>query len=702
MARTNPTVRVEVDWDGDGSYSHALSDVSASADLRFGHGTNVTSVWYRPVVRSCQGSMSLPADTYLPGRSGGQLSQADGNRRNSVRVTVRVGTTDTSQLVGIVESPKTQRRRVRWQVTGLLNGLLGEPAEIKQEAQDVETTDQDFVDVIAALLGLAAGAVDPPDSPDVELGAFEVDGRAGGLVSDYCSVASAVPLEDAAGSLVLGARAPASAPSPDVEISQATHRITGFEVDEDGRQVRNTVTLSFAPRETLEIDVTATSSVGENRPLCWDGVDDSVTTRPHVGAGPVPPDTDRFLYRNVRARRDPIQAADARVVYTRFGSSETDNSDAYGGPGDSGIVNPDYEVTEQAVEADGSRRFTLAATQNPSSPATPGLWGVPFSSGLTNDSWVSPRPYVLAVLCRTSLLYDRIDLHQPEGEEHTVTITNEASELLYGPRSLDLTEGWIDEDSSEAASARILDEVSVPPELYTMELPLAQGDESAAQDVADIDAGMVVGVGVTDESRGLTVNRLALCVQAGLRIRQGRPPVKELRLLDIGHDYTPPTPPPPPPPPPGPFGLASWAPPTGQVADVLALITAGSRAEPYRESSGVGVLGAGSDLELEGISPAETINRVRITDSPQGNVRIRLNGTGSGDFGDGFNTGGTYEDGAVVVQTEDGSAVFSNPSEQQSEGASFLVMESSDADDNTIMDAITAGTKMLLAITRAS
>ena len=707
MARFNPEVTVEVDWDGDGTYGHALSDVSADASFNSTHGTQVQSLWSRPVFRSARGSLTLPVETYLPGKAGG-ISKDDARRRNAIRVRSTAGSTTTTLLEGFTSIPRVSDRVVRWDVEGKLDRLLGEEGTVVQPVFGAETTDQATVDLWGALLGVAAGDLDPPPVDGVSLALFtEADQPVGRLFSLYCQVAGAIPVETATGSPVLGPRQPSSEPSHDADIASSTHRVTSLESVDDTGQVRNRILAQVQALERTT-HTSASNSFSWSRPgssflapvfafptaelpdATQMRTDSWTLSQPAPGAG--------FAYINYRVE---FGAPGLRQLTAQYRSPGANNSTTtLLHDRDSGLADLALHV-EAEEQADGTVDIEVYATK--SGPG-PGEWDFGSFGGIgTQDVWyvdgVNDGIWYVAV--PFTARYDRISTLQPvvTGDSLDVEVVNQASIDRDEAITERLPNLWLPEATGAADLQAVVDVTAEPPTLHTVEIPLAQETEAKSTEIAELDAGQVIGFGAVDDA--IEVGQVCAIASVGTSIRPGSPPTRQLVLLELGHSWTPPAPPTPPVPP-GPFGLASWSPPTGQVADVLALITAGSRAEPYRQSNGTGVIGAGSDLELEGISPAETINRVRITDSPQGNVRIRLNGTGSGDFGNGFNTGGTYEDGAVVVQTEDGSAVFSNPSEQQSEGASFLVMESSDADDNAIMDAITAGTKMLLAITRPS
>ena len=145
-----------------------------------------------------------------------------------------------------------------------------------------------------------------------------------------------------------------------------------------------------------------------------------------------------------------------------------------------------------------------------------------------------------------------------------------------------------------------------------------------------------------------------------------------------------------------PLQISDYINPAGWLTDALALVVAGSGAELY--SGSTGSVEAGGDLLVDPIG--KTINRIRISTN---NTTLLFNGSG----GDGWNvhfenTGGSYLDGEVVLQTTDGIAVFSvqNPDELDDAGGGFLRFMTQVAADTAILAGVATGTRVIVAFRR--
>ena len=581
MARVNPEVTVEVDWDGDGTYSHSLSDVSDAAEFRETHGTRTGSLWTRPAASSARGNLVLPERTYLPGKAGG-VSKDDAQRRNRIRVRSTAGSTTTTLFEGFVSTPRVRRETVQWRVEGKLGRLLGEEGTIDQATFGATTLDDEVVDQVGALFGLAAGELDAPPTDAVGLAIFEESSGAGRLFSQYCQVSGSVPVETSVGDPKLGPRQPSVEPAHDADIASSTHRMTSLVTVEDTTQVRNRVVTLVRRLERREVEVNLSEDNPQFRfsyqhPDDVSGGDTQThsRTRSHFIDAPL----ENEILHNVRVT---WEIKDNAAFWILANQSDVDISTSLRADDGSGVSDPTVHLS-QTLHANGG---TLVEVFFSKTGQGPGDWLFPSDPVTSNVWWVpSVSDGVQSVLIDdVTVSYEYLNLLAPEGpveeqDTETFAVPAPADDQVVTERLPNL---WLPESTGPTDLQAHVNITAQPPVLHTVELPLAQETEAKSTEIAGLDAGQVIGFGAVDDARDVEVGEVCAVVSASTRIRQGRPPVRQLVLLELGHSWTPPAPPPPPPPP-GPFGLASWAPPTGQVADVLALITAGSRAEPYRE-----------------------------------------------------------------------------------------------------------------------
>ena len=148
---------------------------------------------------------------------------------------------------------------------------------------------------------------------------------------------------------------------------------------------------------------------------------------------------------------------------------------------------------------------------------------------------------------------------------------------------------------------------------------------------------------------------------------------------------------------PDPLQLSDWD-GTGLDVDVLALITAGSAAEPYREGV-TGTLEEGT-LALDDLN--KIINRIRIITNA---TELLLNGSGADGWTDGFvDADGEYLNASFYIQTAAGTAraqfSVTEPDELDAAGGGFIRFETSNQNDIDILDGITTGTRFIIALGR--
>ena len=91
--------------------------------------------------------------------------------------------------------------------------------------------------------------------------------------------------------------------------------------------------------------------------------------------------------------------------------------------------------------------------------------------------------------------------------------------------------------------------------------------------------------------------------------------------------------------------LTDWTTPTGETVIVLALVQANISGVDLFDAPGDEV-GTGNDLVIGADLSLDMVER-----HPSGQLPVRLRKTGAGDFSTYFNTGGTYENAALYIQT---------------------------------------------------
>ena len=139
-----------------------------------------------------------------------------------------------------------------------------------------------------------------------------------------------------------------------------------------------------------------------------------------------------------------------------------------------------------------------------------------------------------------------------------------------------------------------------------------------------------------------------------------------------------------------PLVLADWTTPTDETAIVLALVQANISGVDLFDAPGDEV-GTGNDLVIGADLSLDMVER-----HPSGQLPVRLRKTGAGDFSTYFNTGGTYENAALYIQTTPTKVIGFTHGNSGGGYSNWNYADSSDASDFT---GISTGDRFIVAIT---
>ena len=212
MSRFRGALKYEVDWDSDGAYAHALSDVTAAVDGDFTalFGASKLSNPDRPILKPLVGGVTLMGDNYAP-RSSPAFTPVELRLRRRFRVSWSDGIVTVYLCTGWIQTPKILEPRAgtkltRYSFEGLTKQGLQRDVELAQLTDDATTV------TARTLIGDAFGyALEAYDYEATELTIFQFAGRAGEFASKFGTVAGAFPMERSTGGL--GMHSPLSDPS---------------------------------------------------------------------------------------------------------------------------------------------------------------------------------------------------------------------------------------------------------------------------------------------------------------------------------------------------------------------------------------------------------------------------------------------------------------------------------------------------------
>ena len=228
---------VLVDWDNDGQYAHALSDVSeAWASASYEYGTARRSNPQRPTIAPGRGQIALIGEEFVPARST-VLSAMQLELRHRIRATLGADVLwecwiqEANHRAGSSRAGFTTRFR--------LEGLLERPGRNPVSISQLEEPINADVAAITALAQTAYG-IDAADySANIAptpLGIYGFNGPAARYISEFSQVSGALPLAGPAGELHLidPSRAPVA---PSTNIHANDYMITNATTEFDAEQL---------------------------------------------------------------------------------------------------------------------------------------------------------------------------------------------------------------------------------------------------------------------------------------------------------------------------------------------------------------------------------------------------------------------------------------------------------------------------------
>ena len=234
--------QVEVDWDDDGLYAHALSDVTERwLTSRYAYGTARRSNPQRPDRRGGRGTITLIGNEFVSGLST-VFTEAQLQTRHRMKFTLGTGSLFHCWIQEAKHAGRGTDGGVRTQFQ--LEGLLERPGRVVREiAQPAFSTTATTADVLALLqnaYGLAALEQNIAATP---LGVYTFKGAAAQYASRFAQVAGALPVAHRGGGLALIDPTRVPSPTPAIYSSDA-YVVQSATTEFDSEQVWTTATCA--------------------------------------------------------------------------------------------------------------------------------------------------------------------------------------------------------------------------------------------------------------------------------------------------------------------------------------------------------------------------------------------------------------------------------------------------------------------------
>ena len=234
-----------VDWDADGAFAHARSDVTENwYRCIFEYGTPRRTNPQRPTILAGRGSLTLLGDEFVPGRST-VFTEAQLRRRYRLRV--------LQGAVVLFEAWIDEARQergvhaggsaVQFRFEGILEQAGREQVKLSQGAAAVLANADAVVQILEDAYGLASIPVNLRDTP---LGIYGFEGPVARYASQYSQVAGGFPTATKDGGLAV--RDPNLTPASAKLFRMTDYAILEAGTEFDVEQLRNSALVPFIDR----------------------------------------------------------------------------------------------------------------------------------------------------------------------------------------------------------------------------------------------------------------------------------------------------------------------------------------------------------------------------------------------------------------------------------------------------------------------
>ena len=517
---------IEVDWNRDGMWDHARSNLSAywsRGDYQF--GTSRRSNPQRPTNAAGAGRLVLAGDDFIAGRSSfftlTQLQQ---------RYPCRARIDSTVLWEGWIEGPRHQGSAGTGGVltTFELEGKLERPGRarrmITQGSANVTASATAVLDLLRNAYGLdAADFAANVDATPLSLYSF--DGPVAQYASLFGQVSGGLPCARRAGQLRL--QDPSNRPNSIQVFSNADYVIEKATSEFQIEQLWNVLSTSYP--STIDGNADAALSRQNTRTASGDLPD----------SPPISGDNVLLMGWDTSGNQHnyPVNLSIAapsnnqRIVSGRFRVRPYYWYRWTNTPGDGP---QQQELNEQQREAglydfyvngsvQGNGSLTASISDRFATPlASGGTWrpnALPDTSHLVNR--------VFQVYYRVTAEYK---LEIPDSAP--VMVGNDASIAAWGPRTLEI-EGWIQNTATTALQARI-DDLAEPRNIVTVDFALRQTTNQRTADVAGIQPGDHIGVLIDEPGEQLDINAAVMVMNVGYRLARNRLSTKRVVCIEAG------------------------------------------------------------------------------------------------------------------------------------------------------------------------
>jgi len=551
LTRSRIPVTVTVGW------ADPPVDVSASVvSGRVSHGSGESNS-ERSTIAVARGTLVLQGADFQPGRST-RFSEAVLSRRAQCKV--MLGTTLLWQ--GWVERPQAVPRvlvpQTSFDLVGGLEAQSRARVEVSSSTANLYTDATVWADVVGAVPRLvgAAGA-------GITFAPFMFKGRGFELASLAAMVGGRLAGEDKQGRLTMPTYG--RLPQTQTPVTSTTHLIrravTGKKVD----QIRNRVHFPFETAPTRErlfkdhvfrytsgmLPGTATATVSlpaapDNTAYSDYQVSIHAFTASAISSIQTSRNNDnqRFIDSHDTAR------IDAKKNPTLTPTVDLNNDRVLLTMDLSGLTSGDVFSWRYSINTSFSESTTFPYAWNAANEIKidrPGTYrSGKYRWGRAQHGWTNPPQGQMGVddieiVVRTSWLATTT----PQASK---TFQNLASQGVWGVRSLDFPLWMADDglDAGEPNAVRLqadLDDLATARTYHDVALPLWQRDAARSAEIAALDYGDYVDLGIRDDRRGVNIADKCVISERTLTWGAAQVPAVELRCLHTGEAGTPPTPP---------------------------------------------------------------------------------------------------------------------------------------------------------------
>ena len=509
---------IEVDWDDDGLYAHALSDVTERwLTARYAYGTARRSNPQRPTVAAGRGTITLIGNEFVPGLST-VFTAAQLQTRHRLRFSLGSMSLWGCWLQEARHAGRGTDGGVRTQFS--LEGLLERPGRAQQDISQIEPLTSSTAAEVLALAQDAYGltALDH-NLTATPLGVYTFAGPAARYVSQFAQVAGALPVALRAGGL--GLYDPTTAPLPLPSIYRSVDYVIESATTEFDSEQLFTSALVEYEREGIDTDLTAFIVVRIDRRTS--------STTPQ----------EPFPYTIVFTLPAPPAGASYEDIGVSVGLIQAGFQDVLSGVLVSGnglpltvFINPIVTTTESTVvNQDGTTTVSVTGMITVANMETQITSG--FAVGSRQTGWwllsydFSSRVFMSNVRVPIILSYTL---------RRASTILNEevfsGGNAAWGMRELTFPP-WFSSVSSDAVEARI-EQYAKPRDIHVLDFAMQQADTAMSDAVANLEAGDFIGILVEDPRTRTEISGFVFVMNVAYNLHRNRPPVKRLTCLQTG------------------------------------------------------------------------------------------------------------------------------------------------------------------------